>query len=73
MSQNSQSNGHPRDASTGIGWIFSPPIDEFTSMKVPFPAFGIVGRGYPLPQLAINFELSGFKLPESIDPNYKAK
>ena len=30
-------------------------------------------RAYPVPQLAINFELAAFKLPESIDPNYKAK
>lgn len=53
--------------------IFSPPLDEFNRITVPFPAIGVVARAYPVPQVAINFELSGFKLPESIDPNYKAK
>lgn len=51
--------------------IFSPAIDEFTSLKAPLPALGIVGRAYPLPQLALNFEVSGFKLPD-VDPKYKA-
>lgn len=51
--------------------IFSPAINEFTSLKAPLPAIGIVGRAYPLPELAINFELSGFKLPD-VDPKYKA-
>lgn len=51
--------------------IFSPQLQEFATAKAPLPAVGIVGRAYPLPELAINFELSGFKLPD-VDPKYKA-
>jgi hypothetical protein len=31
----------------------------------------VVGRVYVLPEVALNFELTGFKLPE-IDPDYDA-
>jgi hypothetical protein len=51
--------------------IFSPAIEEFSTLKAPLPAFGIVGRAYPIQPLAINFEVSGFKLPD-VDPKYKA-
>ncbi len=51
--------------------FFSPQYDEFLSAKAPLPAIGVVARAYPLPQLAVNFELSGFKAPD-IDPKYKA-
>jgi hypothetical protein len=44
---------------------------EFTSAKAPLPALGVVGRAYVLPQVAINFEVSGFRVPD-IDPDYKA-
>lgn len=40
--------------------------DEFTSAKAPLPALGIVGRGYVLPNLALNFELTGAKLPDNV-------
>jgi len=46
-------------------------IEEFTSATAPLPAFGIVGRAYVMPEVAVNFELTGFKLPD-IDPKYKA-
>ena len=39
---------------------------EFTSAKAPLPAIGIVGRGYVLPNLALNFELTGAKLPDNL-------
>jgi hypothetical protein len=48
----------------------SPRFDEFTTVKAPLPALGIVARAYPLPALAVNFELSGMKVPD-IDPNYQ--
>lgn len=48
----------------------SPRYDEFTSIKAPLPALGVVARAYPLPALAVNFELSGMKVPD-IDPNYQ--
>ena len=51
--------------------LFSTQIDEFATAKAPLPAIGVVGRAYVLPEVAINFELSGFKLPD-IDPKYKA-
>jgi hypothetical protein len=45
--------------------------DESTLAKGPLPAIGGVGRVYILPEVAINFELSGFKIPD-IDDDYKA-
>jgi hypothetical protein len=49
------------------------PIEEpqFTTISAPLPAIGVVGRAYPLPELAINFEVSGFRLPD-VDPEYQA-
>jgi hypothetical protein len=44
---------------------------EFTSARAPLPALGVVGRGYVLPNLAINFEVTGFRLPE-FDKRYEA-
>lgn len=46
-------------------------LDEFTSAKAPLPALGLVARAYPAPNIALNFEVSGMKLPD-IDPKYKA-
>jgi hypothetical protein len=51
----------------------SPRYDEFTTVKAPLPALGVVARAYPLPALAVNFELSGLKVPEDIDPKYQGK
>ena len=44
---------------------------QFTSAKAPLPALGMVGRGYVLPNLAINFEVSGLTLPR-INGDYEA-
>jgi hypothetical protein len=49
----------------------SPLNNEYTTAKGPLPAIGLVGRAYVLPELALNFEVSGFKIPD-IDPKYKA-
>jgi len=45
---------------------------EFTSAKAPLPAIGVVGRGYVAPNVAINFELSGFKVPDSLKDKAEA-
>jgi len=45
--------------------------EEFTSVKVPLPAIGAVGRVYVIPEVAINFEVTAFKFPD-VDPKYKA-
>ena len=45
--------------------------EEFTALKGPLPALGVVGRVYILPALALNIEVSGFRVPD-IDPRYKA-
>lgn len=47
----------------------SPRYDEFTSVKAPLPAFGLAGRVYPLPALAVNFEMTGMKLPDPGEDN----
>ena len=47
-------------------------LSEFTSAKAPLPAIGIVGRAYPVKNLAINFEVSGMDLPSNILPKYQA-
>lgn len=44
---------------------------EFTTAKGPLPAIGIVSRVYVHPTVAINFEISGMRLPD-IDPKYQA-
>jgi hypothetical protein len=36
---------------------------EFTTAKAPLPAVGVVGRGYVARNVALNFELSGFRIP----------
>jgi hypothetical protein len=46
-------------------------IEEFTSATAPLPALGLVGRVYVIPEVAVNFEVTGFKLPE-FDENYDA-
>jgi hypothetical protein len=51
-------------ASPGIG-------SEYTRARGPLPAIGVVARAYPLREVAINFEVSGFSLPD-IDPKYQA-
>ncbi len=49
----------------------SPINDEATIAKAPLPAFGLVGRAYPLKNVSITAEVSGFQLPD-IDENYQA-
>ena len=51
--------------------LASPLADEFTPAKGPLPALGVVARGYVLPNVALNFEVSGFKVP-NIQQKYAA-
>jgi len=44
---------------------------EFVSAKAPIPAIGVIGRGYVVPNVSITGEFSFFKLPESIDEDYR--
>jgi hypothetical protein len=46
---------------------------EFVSAKAPIPAIGLIGRVYVVPNVSITGEFSGFKLPESIDEDYRGK
>jgi hypothetical protein len=46
---------------------------EFIHARAPIPAIGIIGRGYVTPNISITAEFSGFKLPESIDEDYRAR
>ena len=45
---------------------------EFAAAKAPIPAIGVTGRVYVVPNVSITGEFSGFKLPDSIDEDYKA-
>lgn len=44
----------------------SPIGSEFTKAFAPIPTVGLIGRGYPLPNLAITSELSFFRMPDSL-------
>jgi hypothetical protein len=39
---------------------------ESTTRRAPLPAIGLVARGYVLPELAVDFEVSGFKIPHAL-------
>ena len=49
----------------------SPVNAESTSARAPLPAFGLVGRAYPLKSVSLTVEVSGFKLP-AFDDDYDA-
>jgi hypothetical protein len=46
---------------------------EFVSARAPIPAIGGIGRVYVAPNISITGEFSAFKLPESLDENYRAR
>jgi hypothetical protein len=54
--------------------LASPLLTEYTTARAPLPAIGVVGRAYVLPELALNFELSTFRVPseliEDVEANY---
>jgi hypothetical protein len=45
---------------------------EFAHARGPIPAIGGVGRYYVMPNISITGEVSGFKIPDSIDSRYNA-
>lgn len=47
-------------------------LEEFARARAPIPAIGAIGRVYVVPNISITGEISGFKLPESIDEDYRA-
>ena len=46
---------------------------EFARARAPIPAIGVIGRVYPAANISITGEFTGFKLPEGIDPDYRAR
>jgi len=44
----------------------SPIGSEFTTAAAPIPTFGLVARGYPVPNLAVTGEASFFRVPDSL-------
>ncbi len=46
---------------------------EFARARAAIPAIGGIARVYIVPNISITGELSGIKLPESIDEDYRAK
>jgi hypothetical protein len=45
---------------------------QFAHASAPIPALGGIGRFYATPQLSITGEVTGFKLPSSVDGRYQA-
>jgi hypothetical protein len=45
---------------------------QFAHAQAPIPALGGIARYYPTPHLAITGEVTGFKIPDSIDNRYNA-
>ena len=46
---------------------------EFVEARAPIPSIGGIARVYVAPNISITGELSGIKLPDSIDSRYRAK
>lgn len=46
--------------------LTSPIGEEFTTAAAPIPTFGLIGRAYPIPNLAITSEFSMFRVPDSL-------
>jgi hypothetical protein len=44
---------------------------EFARARGPVPAVGGIGRFYVVPNISITFEMTGFKLPETLDEQYR--
>jgi hypothetical protein len=47
--------------------------NEFVRARAPIPAIGVIGRVYVAPNISITGEFSGFRLPEGIDEDYRAR
>lgn len=47
-------------------------ISEFAHARAPIPAIGGIGRVYVVPNISITGEVTGFKIPDSVDGRYNA-
>jgi len=45
-------------------------LNEFARARAPIPALGGIGRFYIVPNISVTGEVTGFKLPSSIDERY---
>ena len=52
--------------------LASPLITEFAHARFPVPAIGGIARVYVVPNISITGEVTGFKVPDSIDNRYRA-
>ena len=52
--------------------LASPVQTEFAHARAPIPALGGIARVYVVPRVSITGEVTGFKLPESVDNRYNA-
>ena len=52
--------------------LASPLASEFAHARGPIPAIGGIFRYYVVPNISVTGELSGFKIPDSIDSRYNA-
>jgi len=52
--------------------LASPFLNEFARARAPIPALGGIARVYVVPRVSITGEVTGFKLPDSIDNRYAA-
>ena len=52
--------------------LASPFATEFAHARGPIPAIGGIARYYVVPNISITGEVSGFKIPDSIDKRYNA-
>jgi hypothetical protein len=51
-----------------------PPLGrEFARARGPVPSIGFTGRYYVVPNVSVSSELSFFKIPETLDEQYRAK
>jgi hypothetical protein len=50
----------------------SPFAQEFARARGPIPALGGIGRVYVVPNISITGEVTGFKIPDSVDSRYNA-
>lgn len=59
---------------TNVDVTLDSPIGaEFVSAAAPIPTIGFVGRGYVLPNLAINGEVSFFRTPSSLKEQFEGE
>ena len=58
---------------TDVNVTLARPLDtEFAHARGPIPAIGGIARYYVAPNISITGEVSGFKIPDSIDSRYNA-